>query len=202
MTFPISFSCRDPLRLYGALRSRQPVSFGGFARLGEMCVASVSPELWLEVEGDRAVTRPMKGTSRRGANAREDADLRRVLAEDPKQRSENLMIVDLLRNDLSRVCEVGSVRVPSLFEVEAYPGFLAMSSTITGVLRSGTSLKERIAALFPCGSIVGAPKIRAAEILRDIEAWATWFLYRRARRHRAGWRHALQRGDTQCRDPS
>jgi para-aminobenzoate synthetase/4-amino-4-deoxychorismate lyase len=92
------------------------------------------------------------------------------LREDPKQRAENLMIVDLLRNDLSRVSDIGSVRVPSLFEVETYPGFHAMSSTITAVLRNGTSLRDRFAALFPCGSIVGAPKIRAAEILRDLEA--------------------------------
>ncbi len=170
LTFPISFQYEgDPLRLYAALRSRQPVSFGGFASLGDRTVLSVSPELFFDVTGNVAATRPMKGTSPRGMNAQEDDELRRALREDPKQCAENLMIVDLLRNDLSRIAEFGSVKVPSLFEVETYPGFHAMSSTVTATLRSGTSLRDRFTALFPCGSIVGAPKIRAAEILRDLE---------------------------------
>jgi para-aminobenzoate synthetase/4-amino-4-deoxychorismate lyase len=170
LTFPISFrlAC-DPARLYAALRSRQPVAHGGIAVFGGRNILSVSPELFLDVKGDIATTRPMKGTSPRGATAGADAALRRRLLEDPKQRAENLMIVDLLRNDLSRIAEFGTVRVPSLFEVETYPGFLAMSSTITATLRKGTSLRARFAALFPCGSIVGAPKIRAAEVLRDLE---------------------------------
>jgi para-aminobenzoate synthetase/4-amino-4-deoxychorismate lyase len=170
LTFPISFLYRDdPVRLYAALRCRQPVSFGGFASLGDRTILSVSPELFFDVKGNVATTRPMKGTSPRGGDVRTDDELRIALREDPKQRAENLMIVDLLRNDLSRVAELGSVKVPSLFEVETYPGFHAMSSTITAVLRGGTSLRDRFAALFPCGSIVGAPKIRAAEILRDLE---------------------------------
>ena len=170
LTFPISFLFGDdPVRLYAALRCRQPVSFGGFASLGDRTILSVSPELFFDVAGHVATTRPMKGTSPRSADVRKDDELRAALREDPKQRAENLMIVDLLRNDLSRIAQPGSVAVPSLFEVETYPGFHAMSSTITAVLQDGTSLRDRCAALFPCGSIVGAPKIRAAEILRDLE---------------------------------
>jgi para-aminobenzoate synthetase/4-amino-4-deoxychorismate lyase len=174
LTFPISFRIAgDRLRLYAALRSRQPVSHGGLAidrdMLGETTILSVSPELFLEVKDNIATTRPMKGTSPRGANPAADLEKRHVLYNDPKQRAENLMIVDLLRNDLSRIAAFGTVHVPSLFEVETYPGFHAMSSTITATLRDGISLREKIAALFPCGSIVGAPKIRAAEILRDLE---------------------------------
>ena len=170
LTFPISFQYKDdPLRLYAALRSRQPVSHGGFAAIGDTTILSVSPELFLDITGDIATTRPMKGTSPRGATTQADAQLRDTLGKDPKQRAENLMIVDLLRNDLSRIAAFGTVKVPSLFEVETYPGFHAMSSTITATIRPATSLRERVAALFPCGSIVGAPKIRAAEILRELE---------------------------------
>ena len=174
LTFPISFRFSgDRLRLYAALRSRQPVSHGGLVidrdMLGETTILSVSPELFLEVKDNIATTRPMKGTSPRGAHPEADLEKRHVLYNDPKQRAENLMIVDLLRNDLSRIAAVGTVRVPSLFEVETYPGFHAMSSTITATLRHGISLREKMAALFPCGSIVGAPKIRAAEILHDLE---------------------------------
>jgi para-aminobenzoate synthetase/4-amino-4-deoxychorismate lyase len=171
LTFPISFRYAGaPLSLYAALRSRQPVSYGGFAALGDTTILSVSPELFLDIEGGVATTRPMKGTLARDADAATDTARGHHLRNDPKQRAENLMIVDLLRNDLSRIAEFGTVRVPSLFEVETYPGFLTMSSTITANLRRSTSLRDRIAALFPCGSIVGAPKIRAGEILRDIEA--------------------------------
>ena len=174
LTFPISFRFTgDRARLYAALRSRQPVSHGGLAILrdtmGETTILSVSPELFLDVTGNIATTRPMKGTSPRGADPQADLDVRDALLHDPKQRAENLMIVDLLRNDLSRIASFGTVRVPSLFEVETYPGFHAMSSTITATLRDGTSLRDKMAALFPCGSIVGAPKIRAAEILSDLE---------------------------------
>jgi para-aminobenzoate synthetase/4-amino-4-deoxychorismate lyase len=170
LTFPIRFRyAGDPLSLYAALRARQPVAHGGVVALENEMVLSVSPELWVEVEGDRATTRPMKGTSPRGGDPHADQRAREGLAADPKQRAENLMIVDLLRNDLARIAAPGAVRVPDLFTVETYPGFHAMTSTVTARLEPGRSLRERVSALFPCGSVVGAPKIRAAEIIRDLE---------------------------------
>ena len=114
----------------------------------------------------------MKGTAARGADIRHDAEAMATLAADPKQRAENLMIVDLLRNDLSRISLPKSVATPRLFAVETYPTFHALTSTVTATLRSNVGLRERLAALFPCGSIVGAPKIRAAEVIRDCETTA------------------------------
>ncbi|HEY3814342.1 MAG TPA: aminodeoxychorismate synthase component I [Caulobacteraceae bacterium] len=170
LTFPLTFEyAGDPLSLYAALRSRQPVAHGGVARLGDMTVLSVSPELWVEIAGDRITTRPMKGTVARATDAGADRAARETLLADPKQRAENLMIVDLLRNDLARIAEPGSVQVPALFTVETYPSFHAMTSTVTGRLAPGHGLHDRVAALFPCGSVVGAPKIRAAEIIRSLE---------------------------------
>jgi para-aminobenzoate synthetase/4-amino-4-deoxychorismate lyase len=170
LTFPLRFRyAGEPLSLYAALRARQPVAHGGVAALGDMIVLSVSPELWVDFEGDLATTRPMKGTSPRERDPCADQLARTGLAADPKQRAENLMIVDLLRNDLARISAPGSVRVPALFTVETYPGFHAMTSTITSRLDTRRSLRERVSALFPCGSIVGAPKIRAGEIIRALE---------------------------------
>jgi para-aminobenzoate synthetase/4-amino-4-deoxychorismate lyase len=170
LTFPFRFGyAGDPLSLYAALRARQPVAHGGVAALEDMTVLSVSPELWLEVDGDQATTRPMKGTSPRGKDPCADEAAKTALAADPKQRAENLMIVDLLRNDLARIATPGSVRVPDLFTPETYPSFHALTSTITGRLEPRQGLRERIAARFPCGSIVGAPKIRASEIIRGLE---------------------------------
>jgi para-aminobenzoate synthetase/4-amino-4-deoxychorismate lyase len=170
LTFPFHFQyAGDPLSLYGALRSRQPVAHGGLASLGDTTVLSVSPELFVQVQDGRATTRPMKGTAARGADAASDQIARDSLISDPKQRAENLMIVDLLRNDLARISTPGTVRVPDLFTVETYPSFHALTSTITSRLEEGATLGERIQALFPCGSIVGAPKIRAGEIIRSLE---------------------------------
>jgi para-aminobenzoate synthetase/4-amino-4-deoxychorismate lyase len=171
LTFPVRFQYDgDPRRLYAALRSRQPVSHGGMAALGDMTILSVSPELWVDVTEGLATTRPMKGTSARGADPATDKLARDALAADPKQRAENLMIVDLLRNDLARICAPGTVCVPDLFTVETYPSFHTLTSTVAGQLAPGVGLRARIAALFPCGSIVGAPKIRASEIIRSLEA--------------------------------
>jgi para-aminobenzoate synthetase / 4-amino-4-deoxychorismate lyase len=171
LTFPIRFRyAADPLALYGALRVRQPVAHGGVVALEDATILSISPELFVEVCDGRAATRPMKGTAARCTDPLADAEARAALASDPKQRAENLMIVDLLRNDLARISAPGSVRVPALFTVETYPTFHALTSTVTARLRPGLSLNDQIAALFPCGSIVGAPKIRAAEIIRDLEA--------------------------------
>ncbi len=170
LTFPVDFTyAGDPLALYAAMRVRQPVAHGGVAALDGITVLSVSPELWMSTSGGVATTRPMKGTAARGGDAAADAAARTALAADPKQRAENLMIVDLLRNDLSRISAAGTVRVPALFTVETYPSLHTMTSTVTGHLRPDTSLRERVAAMFPCGSVVGAPKIRAGEVIRTLE---------------------------------
>jgi len=171
LTFPIRFRyAGDPLALYGALRASQPVAHGGLIATGEANILSVSPELFIETAGGRAVTRPMKGTAARGADAQADEVAKASLRADPKQRAENLMIVDLLRNDLGRISEQGSVEVPALFSVETYPGFHTLTSTVTSQLRPGLSLLEQMRALFPCGSVTGAPKLRAMEIIRELEA--------------------------------
>ena len=170
LTFPMRFRfAGDPLALYGALRVRQPVAHGGVIHLGGDVVLSVSPELWIDVAEGEATTRPMKGTAARGADPADDRAAMRALAGDPKQRAENLMIADLLRNDLARVSQAGTVRTPALFTVETYPSFHTLTSTVTARLRPGLGLRERLAALFPCGSIVGAPKIRASEVIRTLE---------------------------------
>ena len=171
LTFQLGFRYGgNPLSLYGALRCAQPVRHGGVVAFDAATVLSVSPELFVAVRGGEAISRPMKGTVARGADDAADAAARRALAADPKQRAENLMIVDLIRNDLSRISEPGSVRTPHLFTVETYPTLHTLTSTVAGRLRPGLNLAERIAALFPCGSIVGAPKLRAAEVIRELEA--------------------------------
>jgi para-aminobenzoate synthetase/4-amino-4-deoxychorismate lyase len=173
LTFPMRFRYNgDPLALYAALRASQPVAHGGMVAMGDLTILSASPELFVSTAGDIATTRPMKGTTARHSDPAEDEEARRALAADPKQRAENLMIVDLLRNDLSRISTPGSVRTPALFTMESYPSFHALTSTVTGQLRAGTGLRERIAALFPCGSIVGAPKIRAGQVIADLEGAA------------------------------
>ncbi|HEX4179526.1 MAG TPA: aminodeoxychorismate synthase component I [Caulobacteraceae bacterium] len=171
LTFQVRFRCpADPLALYGALRARQPVAHGGVIAMEDgTTVLSLSPELFVEAAGDRATTRPMKGTAARLPDPGADADAKAALAADPKQRAENLMIVDLLRNDLARISAAGSVRVPALFTLETYPTFHTLTSTVTARPRPGLGLKDKLAALFPCGSVVGAPKIRAAEIIHDLE---------------------------------
>jgi para-aminobenzoate synthetase component 1 len=113
----------------------------------------------------------MKGTAPRDADAGRDAALAAALAADPKNRAENLMIVDLLRNDIGRIAEIGSVRVPALYAVERYATVHQMVSRVTGRLRGGTSLARMLAALFPCGSVTGAPKVRAMELIRELEPW-------------------------------
>lgn len=159
----------DPLSLYAALRLRQPVAHGGLLFTGDAAVVSLSPELFIETDGEVLRTRPMKGTAPAAGGTAEDAAASRALAEDPKSRAENLMIVDLLRNDLSRLCLPGTVRVPQLFTREHYPTFHALTSTVEGRLAEPFDLSTAMAALFPCGSVTGAPKIRAMEIIRGAE---------------------------------
>ena len=164
LTFAASVATAGhPLALYAALRARARAGHGGIVFTGSHWLLSLSPELFFTLESGRITARPMKGT------APPDADPA-AFAADPKQRAENLMIVDLLRNDLSRVAETGSVEVPALFAVETYPTLLQLTSTITAKLEEGLGPVDVVEATFPCGSITGAPKIRAMEIIAGLEA--------------------------------
>ena len=170
LTFPAEVACAGhPLALYAAMRRRARAGHGGIVYTGAHWILSFSPELFFESDGGRIVTRPMKGTARRGAGRSADEAAAAALREDPKQRAENLMIVDLLRNDLSRVSRPGTVKVPALFAVETYPTVHQMTSTVTAELEDGVGPAAILEAIFPCGSITGAPKIRATEIIHEIE---------------------------------
>lgn len=158
-----------PLALYAGLRARAKAGFGGVIWTGSDWMLSLSPELFFALHDGKVTTKPMKGTSARGATAEEDAALIERLRTDPKQRAENLMIVDLLRNDLSRVAEAGSVEVPQLFKVETYPTVHQMISTVTARLDPGKGAADVLRAIYPCGSITGAPKIRAMEVIDEVE---------------------------------
>ena len=159
----------DPVSLYAYLRTQQPVPYSAYIDTGARTVLSASPELFIRWNGRRIHTRPMKGTAARPPSASEDNAAIAALRADAKTQAENLMIVDLLRNDLSRCCTPGSVRVPELFAVERHPTVLQMTSTVEGQLREGVALPELFRALFPCGSVVGAPKLRAMRIIRALE---------------------------------
>lgn len=155
--------------LYAALRRNQSVAYSAWVKMGSQQILSFSPELFFRKDGDRCLVRPMKGTSRRALLAAEDAQQAAALQRDEKNRSENVMIVDLLRNDLGRLCLPGSVRATSLFDIESYETLHQMTSTIEGKLRPGLGLHELFQGLFPCGSVTGAPKIRTMEIIRALE---------------------------------
>jgi para-aminobenzoate synthetase/4-amino-4-deoxychorismate lyase len=177
LTAPFRFAFEgDPAGLYRAVRRRQRVPYGALLDTGERHVLSFSPELFFRLEpapakagGRRITARPMKGTAPRGATPAEDDALAAALAADEKNRAENLMIVDLLRNDLARVSEPGSVRVPRLFETERYETVTQMTSTVTATLRAEAGLADVLRALFPCGSVTGAPKLRAMQRIRELE---------------------------------
>ena len=160
----------SPLALYAGLRNRAKSGFGGVVWTGSDWLLSLSPELFFALHDGKVTTKPMKGTTVRGATPEEDSALMAQLRSDPKQRAENLMIVDLLRNDLSRVAEAGSVDVPHLFTVETYPTVHTMISTVTARLEAGKGAADLLRAIYPCGSITGAPKIRAMEIIDEVEA--------------------------------
>lgn len=172
LTFPMTsrLSGGTALGLYGALRAGQPVGYGAFVDLGVgPVVVSRSPELFFRVAGGVIESRPMKGTAPRSDDPVEDAWLAGELHASDKVRAENLMIVDLLRNDIARMSVVGSVKVPELFAVESFATVHQMSSRVQGRLQTGAGLPALMKALFPCGSVTGAPKIRAMEIIREIE---------------------------------
>ncbi|MFV0303706.1 MAG: aminodeoxychorismate synthase component I [Paracoccus sp. (in: a-proteobacteria)] len=171
LTFPMEADCAgSPAQIYAALAARQPVGEGALCLLDGPPILSRSPELFFAVDAEGAIeTRPMKGTAPRGATPEADAASAAGLRASDKDRAENLMIVDLLRNDISRVCVPGSVTVPQLFQVETYATVHQMTSTVRGQLAEGVGLTRIIAALFPCGSITGAPKVRAMEIIAELE---------------------------------
>ncbi len=159
----------DPLALYAAVRARAKAGEGALVWTGADWLLSFSPESFFRLDGRTITARPMKGTARRGDTPEADRAAAAALASDPKQRAENLMIVDLIRNDLSRVAVPGSVAVPALFTVETYPSVHQMTSTVTATLAPGRDAVDVLAAAFPCGSITGAPKQRAAEVIGAVE---------------------------------
>jgi para-aminobenzoate synthetase component I len=173
LTFPMQSTLVSgtPLGLYGAMRRTGPVGHGAYADLGQgPVVVSRSPELFFQVDASGQIsTRPMKGTAPRDPDPVRDAAIAAALNASEKDRAENLMIVDLLRNDISRLAQVGSVKVPALFAMEKYSTVHQMTSTVTGQLVAPASMTALMAALFPCGSVTGAPKIRAMEIIRSVE---------------------------------
>ncbi|MFL6022550.1 MAG: anthranilate synthase component I family protein [Marmoricola sp.] len=166
-------SDREPLEIYTSLRSTNPAPYAGVLRHGDTWLLSASPERFATIDRNRQLeARPIKGTTRRGADAVEDAALRELLATDPKFRAENLMITDLLRNDLSQVCEPGTVAVPQLMEVESYASVHQLVSTVTGRLREDVGTVDALRALFPAGSMTGAPKLRTMQIIDEVESSA------------------------------
>lgn len=172
LTFPMrSRWSGTVLGLYSALRQVQPVAHGALVNLGQGPVlASRSPELFFRVGATgRIETRPMKGTVPRGKTEEEDRQLATFLQNDEKNRAENLMIVDLLRNDMSRVSKAGTVEVPELFTIEKFATVHQMTSMIEAVLKNDMTISGLFHALFPCGSITGAPKVRAMEVIDDLE---------------------------------
>lgn len=172
LTFPVDAQWNGTARqAFDALTARQPVRYGALVSLCEPVILSRSPELFFEIDGEGWIeTHPMKGTAPRGKTRAEDARLKRFLKNDEKNQAENRMIVDLLRNDVSLISEVGTLDVPELFRIESYPTVHQMVSRVRARLLPDLSIERVFAALFPCGSITGAPKIRAMEILRELES--------------------------------
>jgi para-aminobenzoate synthetase component I len=163
----------DPFSLFRRLTTRSPAPFAAYLRLADRAVVSHSPERFLTATPDgRLETRPIKGTIRRGETPAEDRARAAQLAASAKDRAENLMIVDLMRNDMARVAEVGSVRVPALCALETFPSVHHLVSIVEAQLRPGLGARDALAASFPPGSVTGAPKVRALEIIRDLEGEA------------------------------
>jgi para-aminobenzoate synthetase len=163
-------SGHDPVDLYARLRTTDPAPYAGVLKHGDTWLLSASPERFATIDRQRRIeTRPIKGTTPRGATPGEDEALRRSLAADPRFRAENLMITDLLRNDLSMVCEPGTVVVPHLMEVESYASVHQLVTTVRGRLRADVGTVDALRALFPAGSMTGAPKLRTMQIIDEVE---------------------------------
>lgn len=176
-TYQINYTIKFKFRLrgsaqslYQALRRTQPVEFGAFLNFPDLKIISSSPELFVKRNDEMLVSKPMKGTAKRGSNEKEDEFILDFLKHDPKTLSENVMIVDLIRNDFGRICKTGSVIVKNLFEVQTFKTIHQMISTVKGKLKTDISFEGLLHGLFPCGSITGAPKIRTMEIINDLEA--------------------------------
>jgi para-aminobenzoate synthetase / 4-amino-4-deoxychorismate lyase len=159
----------SPDAFYAALRSRQRTEFSARIRAAGYDILSLSPELFFRKEGARVTLKPMKGTGKRGANEAEDRATAEALLGDPKTRAENIMIVDLMRNDVGRIARSGSVQVPELLAVEAYESVLQLTSTVVAEVEPTIDFGVLMRNLFPCGSVTGAPKIRTMEIIRELE---------------------------------
>jgi len=160
----------DRLGCYADLRARQEAGWGGMLETGEQTLLSLSPELFFTLRSMRLGARPMKGTAPRGRDRGEDVRLAEDLHASAKERAENLMIVDLLRNDFSRVAKPGTVKVPELFAIETYPTVHQMTSHIVAELTEGRDAVDVIEACFPCGSVTGTPKLRAMEVIAAVES--------------------------------
>jgi para-aminobenzoate synthetase/4-amino-4-deoxychorismate lyase len=170
LSFPATVGLAgDPLCAYAQLRARAGAGYGAVVSTGDDTLISLSPELFFRLDGDRLTCRPMKGTAPRDEDAAGDRHRAAALAADEKNRAENLMIVDLMRNDLARVAVPGSVAVPALFAIETYPTVHQLTSTVTATLATGRDAVDVLAAAFPCGSITGAPKVRAQGAIAAIE---------------------------------
>jgi len=165
-------SSADPWTTYQSLRHEQRVEYAAFFSLGEMKILSFSPELFLRKRGRRLESKPMKGTVARGGTAEEDRQRREFLSNDVKNRAENVMIVDLLRNDMARIAEMGTVKTPQLFNIEEYQTLYQMVSTVECEVDDEMELKAILESLFPCGSITGAPKLSSMQIIADTETEA------------------------------
>ncbi len=175
-TYQVNFTLKyrfgfegSSVTLYRALRERQRVEFGAFARLPDVHILSFSPELFVRKEGRWLTCKPMKGTAPRGLSRENDARLLAAMRADPKTLAENVMIADLIRSDLGRIAEVGSVTAGPLFDVETFETVHQMVSTVRGQIGAGVGLADVLAGVFPCGSITGAPKIRTMQIIRALE---------------------------------
>jgi para-aminobenzoate synthetase / 4-amino-4-deoxychorismate lyase len=170
LTFKARFKLSgSPLTFFLDLRQKQKVAYGGIVDTGKLTVLSASPELFIEQDGRQISTRPMKGTAPRAGTLEADAEARRHLAGDVKQRAENLMIVDLMRNDIGRISEIGSVSVTDLFTVETFQTLHQMTSGVQATLKEDIGMAELLNGIFPPGSIIGAPKIRAMELIAGLE---------------------------------
>ncbi|UCG39386.1 MAG: aminodeoxychorismate synthase component I [bacterium] len=175
-TYQVNYTCRvrfrwddDPLQLYLRLRRSQPVPYGAFINCGERVIVSLSPELYLARSGDRLWSRPMKGTIMRGEDPGSDQRLGEWLSEDPKNRAENLMIVDLMRNDLGRVAVTGTVEVFDPFRIQRYPRLFQMTTGVRCRLDEDVSMLDLVRASFPPGSVTGAPKVSTMKIISGLE---------------------------------
>ena len=171
VNFTIRMHCRfdeDPYGLFYRLQASQRSEHGAFINLGDVAICSASPELFFAIDGDQIVSRPMKGTTTRGTTVADDDRRAGELQESTKNRAENVMIVDMIRNDLGRVAEPGTVDVTRMFDIERYPTVSQMTSTVEA--RTEASFSEVMTALFPCASITGAPKVRTMQIIEELEA--------------------------------